>query len=117
MLLLEQQPEKGADAVITYIEIPERKPVIREDGSADYYEMNFVTPVNEGDWLGEKIPPQEGIDGKDIFGNDLPAQRGNDEKLSYDRKSINEEEETEKIVLRATHGGAFGIYEWYHWHW
>ena len=39
---------------ITYIEIPERRPVIREDGSADYYEMNFVTPVNEGDWLGEK---------------------------------------------------------------
>ena len=32
------EPKKGADAVITYIEPPERKPVIREDGVADYYE-------------------------------------------------------------------------------
>jgi len=101
-----KQPEQGADAVITYMEIPDRKPVIREDGSADYYEMNFVTPVNEGDWVGEKVPPQEGIDGKDIFGNVLVAQRGNDNKLSYDRKAISEVEEQGKIVLRAIHGGA-----------
>lgn len=101
-----KRPEPGADAVITYMEIPDRKPVIREDGSADYYEMNFVTPVNEGDWIGEKVPPQEGVDGKDIFGNVLVAQRGNDDKLSYDRKAISEVEEQGKIVLRAIHGGA-----------
>ncbi|MFJ7933780.1 DUF342 domain-containing protein [Sporosarcina sp. NPDC096371] len=100
------QPEQGADAVITYIEIPERKPVIREDGSADYYEMNFVTPVKQGDWMGEKVLPQDGIDGKDIYGNTLPARRGNDKKLFYDRKAINEEVEANKIILRATHGGA-----------
>ncbi|WP_318614972.1 FapA family protein [Sporosarcina sp. YIM B06819] len=100
------EPEQGTDAIITYMEIPERKPVIREDGSADYYEMNFVTPVKEGDWLGEKIPPQKGIDGRDIYGNVISAQRGNDEKLGYDRKAIHEEEQDGKIVLRALHGGA-----------
>jgi uncharacterized protein len=101
-----REPEKGHDAQITYIEKPERKPVIHEDGLADYYEMNFVTPINEGDWLGEKIPPTEGIPGKDIFGNSVAALRGNDEKLQYDRKSVVEVEEQGKVVLRALHGGA-----------
>lgn len=80
--------------------------MIREDGSADYYEMNFVTPVKEGDWIGEKIPPQQGIDGQDVYGNVISAQKGNDEKLSYDRKAITEEEEEGKTVLRAMYGGA-----------
>lgn len=98
-------PVKGDDAVITYIEVPERRPVIREDGSADYYEMNFVTPIKKGDWLGEKIPPQEGVNGFDIFGNEILSKKGLDNKLYYDRKSVEEVEEDGKIVLRAIHGG------------
>ena len=78
--LLEESHKKVKMQSYTYIEIPERRPVIREDGSADYYEMNFVTPVNEGDWLGEKVPAQEGIDGKDVLGNSFPAQRGDDDE-------------------------------------
>lgn len=100
-----KQPEQGADAVITYMEIPDRKPVIREDGSADYYEMNFVTPVAEGDWIGEKVPPQEGIEGRDIFGNSIAATKGHDDKLYYDRTAISEVQEQGKVVLRAMHGG------------
>ena len=101
-----RQPQKGANSVITYIEIPERRPVIREDGIADYFEMNFVTPVVKDDWLGEKIPAQEGIDGCDILGNPLPAQRGEEKQLAYDKKSVTEVQEMGKFVLRAAHGGA-----------
>jgi uncharacterized protein len=101
-----RKPQKGDDAAVTYIEIPERRPAIREDGSADYFEMNFVTPVEQGDWLGEKTPAQDGIDGKDVLGNILPAQRGHDEKIYYDRKSVIDEQEMDKVVLRASHGGA-----------
>lgn len=103
------EPIKGADAIVTYIDIPERRPLIREDGSADYYEMNFVTPVEQGDWLGEKIPAQEGEDGTDVLGSRIPAARGEDLKLSYNKKSINEEMEQDRVVLRASHGGAL---EW-----
>ncbi|MCG7336332.1 FapA family protein [Sporosarcina sp. ACRSM] len=103
------EPVKGADAMITYMNIPERRPVIREDGSANYYEMNFVTPVSQGDWLGEKIPPQEGISGTDVLGNRIPAPRGEDAKLSFDRKSVSEVWEEDRLVLRASHGGAL---EW-----
>lgn len=98
-------PIKGADAVITYIEVPERRPVIKEDGSANYYEMNFVTPIGKGDWLGEKVPAQEGTNGTDIYGNEIMSKKGLDNKLYYDRKSVEEVQENGKIVLRAIHGG------------
>ncbi|MBB4825675.1 uncharacterized protein (DUF342 family) [Sporosarcina luteola] len=101
-----KQPVDGENAIITYINRPERKPVIREDGSADYYEMNFVTPIKQGDWLGEKVPPTAGTPGIDIFGNEVPASRGSDARLEYDAKSIFEVEEGDKIVLRASHSGA-----------
>ncbi|MFS0575136.1 FapA family protein [Sporosarcina sp. 179-K 3D1 HS] len=99
-------PEKGADAQIRYIEMPEKRPIIREDGSADYYEMNFVTPIQAGQWLGEKTPPQDGIDGTDVLGHPVPSVRGHDDKLMYDRLSVNEVQENDKIVLRAAHSGA-----------
>lgn len=101
-----REPKKGEDAKITYIEKPEKKPVIREDGLADYYEMNFVTHVEEGDWLGEKTPSTEGKAGKDVYGNIVAAMRGSDAKLRYDRKSVVEVEEQGKFVLRALFGGA-----------
>lgn len=100
-----REPVKGADAVITYIERPPRKPLIREDGTANHYEMNFVFSVEANQWLGEKVLPKNGVDGMDIYGNAIPALRGDDAKIKYDRKSIFEEEEEEKIVIRALHGG------------
>lgn len=98
-------PVKGADAKITYLQIPERKPVIREDGKADYYDMNFIFEIVEGSWLGEKIPPQAGTDGKNIHGELIPAQAGRDAKLKYDRKSAYEVEEDGKIVIRSRISG------------
>lgn len=101
-----REPIPGADAVATYIEIPERKPAIREDGSADHYEMNFVFPISEGEWLGEKTFPGEGQNGSDVFGNELKAIDGNDIILRYDKKAVYEEAEEGRVVMRALHGGA-----------
>ena len=102
-------PVKGADAVITYIEIPERKPVIREDGNADYYDMNFVTQVEQGDWLGEKIAAKEGIQGTDVLGRRVPVSQWEDRELSYARQSVIEQQETNAIVCDRVYGGAL---EW-----
>lgn len=98
-------PIKGEDAKVTYLQLPERKPVIREDGRADYFDMNFIFEINENDWLGEKIPPKPGIDGKNIFGEEVPAPPGMDKPLKYDRKSAYEREEDGKIVIRALSKG------------
>lgn len=102
-------PIQGDNAKVTYIEMPDRKPVIREDGSADYFEMNFVTPIAKDDWLGEKVPPQLGVDGMDVFGNPIVAQPGMDESLLYDSQSVYESEEEGKTVLRALISGALEL--------
>lgn len=96
----------GEDAIIKYIERPVRRPVIREDGSANHYEMNFVFQVAEGDWLGEKTLAGDGEDGINVYGNVIPAIKGGDLKLQYDRKSVIETNEDGKIVIRAMHDGA-----------
>ncbi|MFF5995451.1 FapA family protein [Lysinibacillus sp. KU-BSD001] len=98
-------PVKGEDAKITYLEIPERKPVIREDGKADYYDMNFIFEIQEGSWLGEKIPPQSGQEGKNVYGELLPAVSGRDAPLKYDHKSAYECDEDGKVVLRSRISG------------
>ena len=100
------QPVKGEDAKVNYLEIPERKPVIHEDGKADYFDMNFIFEINEGDWLGEKILPQPGIDGKNILGESVPAPFGDDMPLHYDPQAAYEVEENEKIILYAAKAGA-----------
>lgn len=98
-------PVKGEDAIITYLQIPERKPVIREDGTADYYDMNFIFEIEEDAWLGEKIYAQPGTPGTNVYGETIAAQPGRDVPLKYDRKSAYEVEEQGKLVLRSKMGG------------
>ena len=102
-------PQKGLDAKITYIERPERKPIIDKEGKADYFDMNFILEMEKDDWLGEKVPPQEGIPGTNIMGGTLPALKGKDRTLKYDSKSVYEIEEEGKSVLRAQFNGVLDI--------
>ncbi|MFJ7826743.1 DUF342 domain-containing protein [Psychrobacillus sp. NPDC096623] len=102
------QPEKGPDAKITYLQQAEKTPVINEDGKADYFDMNFLVEINEGSWLGEKIPPQQGTPGKNVLGELVPAPIGDDFSLKYDTKSAYEVEEEGKIVLRSKTKGVIG---------
>lgn len=98
-------PVEGEDAKISYLELPERKPVIQEDGKADYYDMNFIFEIEEGAWLGEKIHAQPGVPGKNVYGESIPAPWGRDFSLKYDRKSAYEVEEDGKTVLRSKISG------------
>ena len=98
-------PVKGEDAKISYLQIPERKPVIREDGKADYYDMNFIYEIEEGAWLGEKIHAQPGIPGTNVHNEPIAAQSGRDVPLKYDRKSAYEIEEDGKTVIRSKISG------------
>lgn len=83
-----RKPVKGDDAEITLFEIEDAKPEIIEDGSVNHYELNLINKANEGDWLGERIEPTEGIPGITVYGEVLKAESGNQEKLIYDRKTI-----------------------------
>ncbi|MGD8192587.1 DUF342 domain-containing protein [Brevibacillus ginsengisoli] len=99
-------PINGLDAVVTYYEIPDKKPAIRHDGNADFYEMNFTSLVKEQEWLGEKISATEGTPGMTVTGETIPATPGKDKFLLYDSQTVYESEEDGKIVLRALMDGA-----------
>ncbi|KQL34275.1 DUF342 domain-containing protein [Psychrobacillus sp. FJAT-21963] len=101
-------PKKGADAQITYLQQAEKKPEIKEDGKADYFDMNFLVEIKEGSWLGEKIPPRKGIDGINIFGQEIAASMGEDLPLKYDPQTAYEVEEVGKTVLRSKTNGVIG---------
>ena len=52
------------------------KPVIREDGSVDYYNLRLYELVSEGDKLAEYIPPTKGVFGYDVRGKLLVPKPG-----------------------------------------
>ncbi|SDC63216.1 hypothetical protein SAMN02799630_01030 [Paenibacillus sp. UNCCL117] len=95
------EPEHGQDAQLSYYVLSERKPSLRQDGSADYYEMNFIDEVRPGEWLGEKLPATEGKPGRNLKGDLLPANKGMDKKLQYDSEFIEEQWEEDRFVLRS----------------
>jgi uncharacterized protein len=98
-------PVTGTDAQITYLPKPERKPVISEDGKADYYDMNFISEISEGSWLGEKIPATLGKPGQNVLGEIMAAVPGRDFPIRYDKKSAYEVEEDGKVVIRSKIAG------------
>lgn len=100
-----QPAQKGEDAKITYIKIPDRKPQILEDGRADYLDMNFIYEIEKDAWLGEKTPAKPGVPGKNILGEEIPAIDGEDVALNYDTASIYAQEEDGKIIMRANDSG------------
>ncbi|WFD11202.1 DUF342 domain-containing protein [Tepidibacter hydrothermalis] len=107
ILIAKATPSKnGQDAIIKYLDLPDKKPNMREDGSTNYYEMNLILEVNKHDYLGEKIPLTKGVDGLNIKGDAIPAKPGKNKRLSYDRKTVGEFKEDNKIILRALTAGA-----------
>jgi uncharacterized protein (DUF342 family) len=100
-------PVHGEDAIVTYYTLTERKPVIKQDGTTDYYEMNFLDEVKQGEWLGEKILANAGTPGITVTGEQILANPGKDKPLYYDRETIAAVDKGDKIVLNARINGAF----------
>lgn len=100
-----EEPVHGKDAVISYYRQSERKPAIREDGKANFYDMNFLDQVKKGDWLGEKTPPSEGVPGKTVTGEWQLPVKGKNKKLMYDKRTVGAYKEGGKTVLRALKDG------------
>ncbi len=79
-----EAPQPGKDGVLR----PHVKPVMARTpksadgkGKMDHRELKNISNVSKDQLLLEKICPTEGISGKDIFGNNLPAKSGRDVKM------------------------------------
>lgn len=105
-------PENGRDAEVTMYEISEVEPTLEASGEVDHYEMNVINRAVEGDWLGERQEPTEGIPGKDIYGHDIDARPGIQKPLLFDPNTVISvyDEEEDKTTLKALKNGAI-IYQ------
>lgn len=100
----------GTDAKLSYFTMSQKKPEFKTDGGVDHFEINLIDPINSGDWLGEKIFPTEGIAGKTVKGNEIPAKSGKDLKLKYDSETVQLQMLGDsKAVLKAKINGAVSV--------
>jgi uncharacterized protein (DUF342 family) len=74
-------PVNGRDAYIEYnFENDQSKVRIKEgaNGRVDFKDLNIITNVVEAQPLARKVPADQGIDGRTVTGNPLPAKDGKD---------------------------------------
>lgn len=57
------------------------RPVILEDGSVDYRNLNIFTEVRAGDVVAVRIPAEQGIPGKNVLGEPILAKDGLEAKM------------------------------------
>lgn len=91
-------PTPGVDASIKYFFNTEthRRPMVKEDGSVDYFTLTTINQCKKGDSLAQIIPEVPGIDGSDIFGKRIKAKEpkritlkfGQNIGLSEDKRTI-----------------------------
>lgn len=70
------------------------KPIIMEDGTVNYKDMDLIESVSQGQKLAEIIPPLPGRPGKNLVGTDLKAIDGKKVPLPRGRNVIVDEEGT-----------------------
>ncbi len=74
------------------------KPVIMDDGTVNYKDMNLIESVSEGQKLAEIISPVPGRPGKNLVGADLKAIDGKRVSIPRGRNVVLNEEGTELIA-------------------
>jgi len=75
------RPVNGKDAYIKYFfETDQTKVQLKEgaNGKVDFKELNIIQNVVQNQPLAQKMPPEDGVDGKTITGKVLNAKAGND---------------------------------------
>lgn len=78
-------PQKGKDAEIKFLfdieSIGQLKPKENTDGTVDFKELNAAFNVKKGQELAVKTNAEEGINGYNVLGDVLKAQKGKDVRL------------------------------------
>lgn len=76
-------PVNGNNGEITFlVDIhKDRKPIIMEDGSVNYRDLDYIESVHKGQKLCEISLPTKGVDGKNVVGTVLRAIDGKPAKM------------------------------------
>ena len=84
------------------------KPTMREDGSVDYFNLNIISHVNEGDKLALLIPEDPGDPGQNIFGDILKPHPVKSARIKAGKNTQLSEDE---LLLTATTNGHVTLQE------
>jgi uncharacterized protein len=90
-------PRNGLDGYISLILDPKeqgRRPAEREDGTVDYRELITLANVKTGQLIAERIPPQPGVPGKAVTGEDMPAKDGKEAHFKIGKNVVVNPEKT-----------------------
>ena len=109
VLIAEGRPaQPGRDAAFDWVvDVGDEKKIgkVLEDGSIDFRERNLITVVQENDMLGRLVPPQPGVVGKDVFGNELRPPSPVNIEVVTDSRIYAEPEDDGVIAFFAEIGG------------
>ncbi len=72
--------------------------VEREDGTVNYRELGIVQNVNKGDVLCSAIPPKEGMDGTNIFGEAIEYKKGKVSDIKPGPNTVLSEDKTQLLA-------------------
>ncbi|MCX7923186.1 MAG: FapA family protein [Clostridia bacterium] len=99
-------PQNGKDSIIKMYQLEEPKPEVNQNGKVNFYELKLINRVKDGDWLGEKTEPTQGIAGKSVKGEVLKATDGKSIPLVYDKNTVMEQTQGNKTILYSRINGA-----------
>jgi hypothetical protein len=94
-------PLNGQDGSIEW-----SKDYFREDktddnsGRVDFFNQIMISVVDEGEVIASIIPPTKGLDGEDVYGNEIPAKDGAPPPVEIG-ENIAVEEDGTKLVSKA----------------
>jgi uncharacterized protein (DUF342 family) len=84
------KPIKGKDGKIEYLFETNKKikPKMNKNGSVDYHKLNLINNVKKGDILARLIPEEEGIPGKNVYGEEINTSKGKAKKLYFGKNTV-----------------------------
>ena len=87
----------GTDAYIEYFFNADNKarPTVKEDGSVDFFNLNILNNVHEGDLLAKLHPEKKGEMGRMVTGDPIMPPPVKREIIRYERNSVISEDKTE----------------------
>jgi uncharacterized protein (DUF342 family) len=90
------EPQDGVDGKLIFkFPLINERLELKEDekGRIDYHERGLIHNVKMGELLVERIPPTEGIPGRDVTNREIPPKRGRDWRLPRGKNTVADEEE------------------------
>lgn len=84
------------------VQISQRRPSERTDGSLDYRDLGAIPSVNPGDILMRRLPPTKGADGYDVTGALMKAKDGRQIQFKHQKGSAVSEEDPNLLLATIT---------------